>query len=180
MNCGQNHHLFHVILHTYGSWLPGDPKGFRAVKHKKHCEGDWKNPPPNGLHNGLLNYSQSISNPVVSLNIAQRRIVAEAIADNLNHQGAKISICSVSEQHAHLLGEFPIDEVHYKPQINQYMQRCKTWAAKRLRDADEWGGGTLWAQGSKVVRINDRRHWDNVYAYIKRHVNEHAYIYQCL
>src|SRR5262249_17500638 len=43
----------HVIISTLNSWLPGDPRGFRAVNHKIHSSGDYKNPPP-GEHAGLL------------------------------------------------------------------------------------------------------------------------------
>jgi hypothetical protein len=31
--------------HTYGTWLPGDPKGFRTRHHREHIEGDYKKPP---------------------------------------------------------------------------------------------------------------------------------------
>ena len=37
---------WHVTLSTYGSWLPGDQRGFRSRKHKIHSSGDYKNPPP--------------------------------------------------------------------------------------------------------------------------------------
>ena len=39
--------------HTYGTWLPGDPKGFRTRHHREHIEGDYRNPPPKGIYEGL-------------------------------------------------------------------------------------------------------------------------------
>jgi len=44
---------FHITFSTYGAWLPGDPRGFRAWKHKRHSSGDYTNRPPRGEHAGL-------------------------------------------------------------------------------------------------------------------------------
>jgi hypothetical protein len=30
---------YHVVSHVYGSWLRGDPRGWRAVDHREHVEG---------------------------------------------------------------------------------------------------------------------------------------------
>src|SRR4051812_22286516 len=38
----------HVSGSTYGTWLRGDPRGWRSRRHREHCEGDYKNPPPKG------------------------------------------------------------------------------------------------------------------------------------
>jgi len=40
----------HCILGTYGSWLPGEPRGFRTRHHREHVEGNYRNPPPPGLY----------------------------------------------------------------------------------------------------------------------------------
>ena len=32
---------YHVMCHTYGTWLPGDPKGFRTRHHREQVEGDY-------------------------------------------------------------------------------------------------------------------------------------------
>ena len=40
---------YHVVLTTYGAWLPGDPRGFRTRHHREHVPGDYKAPPPVGM-----------------------------------------------------------------------------------------------------------------------------------
>jgi len=30
---------YHVVSHVYGSWLRGDPRGWRSVNHREHVEG---------------------------------------------------------------------------------------------------------------------------------------------
>ncbi len=49
---------FHITFSTYGTWLPGDPRGFRAWKHKLHSSGDYKSRPPQGEHAALQRYAR--------------------------------------------------------------------------------------------------------------------------
>ena len=51
-------HWYHLILSTYGSWLPGDPRGFRTRHHRFHVEGDYKDPPPPGRYEKMHKQSQ--------------------------------------------------------------------------------------------------------------------------
>ena len=61
---------YHLIWGTYGSWLPGDPRGFRTRRHREHVEGDYKHPPPPGLYEGLHAYAtDSLKKPPVAHNL---------------------------------------------------------------------------------------------------------------
>src|SRR5687768_17438019 len=51
---------YHVTVHVYGSWLRGDPKGWRSRHHREHCEGDYRNPPPTGKYDHLYELSKSL------------------------------------------------------------------------------------------------------------------------
>ncbi len=51
--------LYHVTWSTYGSWLPGDPRGFRTRGHRLHVDGDYRNPPPKGKYTGLHAHAKS-------------------------------------------------------------------------------------------------------------------------
>jgi hypothetical protein len=42
-------HWYHCMGNTFGTWLPGSPKGFRTRHHREHVEGDYKHPPPKGM-----------------------------------------------------------------------------------------------------------------------------------
>src|SRR4029079_6566514 len=39
---------YHVTNHVCGSWVRGDPRGWRSRHHREHVDGDYKNPPPTG------------------------------------------------------------------------------------------------------------------------------------
>jgi len=72
---------YHIILNTRGTWLPGDPRGFRSQSHKIHSSGDYKHPPPKGEHAGLHHYSKMISGPPVSLKESLIRIAINTCAE---------------------------------------------------------------------------------------------------
>src|SRR2546430_1609317 len=39
---------YHCTGSTYGTWLRGDPRGWRSSKHHVHVDGDYKKRPPTG------------------------------------------------------------------------------------------------------------------------------------
>lgn len=51
---------YHIMGSTFGTWLPGDPKGFRTRHHREHVEGDYKNPPPKGTHDARWKRSKEL------------------------------------------------------------------------------------------------------------------------
>jgi len=64
---------YHVNGNTYGTWLRGDARGWRARHHREHCEGDYKNPPPKGTYDKLYRRSKDLMpRDAVRLNNAAR------------------------------------------------------------------------------------------------------------
>src|SRR3954469_8997801 len=51
---------YHCTTHTYGTWLRGDPRGWRARHHREHVIGDYKNPPPRGMYEKIFARSKSL------------------------------------------------------------------------------------------------------------------------
>ena len=51
---------YHTTAHTYGTWLRGDARGWRARHHREHVDGDYRNPPPKGKYDALYQYSKSL------------------------------------------------------------------------------------------------------------------------
>src|SRR2546425_7588419 len=81
MEATETLHWFHVTTHTYGTWLPGDPRGFRTRHHREHVEGDYKNPPPKGAYDKLWQRSKDLmKRHPVYLTIPQRKRAAEEFA----------------------------------------------------------------------------------------------------
>src|SRR5438067_13048428 len=51
---------YHITIHVYGSWLRGDPRGWRSRHHREHVDGDYKNPPPKGKYDNLYELSKAL------------------------------------------------------------------------------------------------------------------------
>jgi len=162
---------FHVIMGTYGSWLYGDPRGFRTRHHREHVEGDYKNPPPAGRYNAQLTRSRRLlKQPPVVLSKDWRPVIGGAVRDKLLAAGAQVLCVSMSGQHCHYLAKMPPGPV----------PRKWTGMAKRhshfIADGRGWSG-LLWAVRCKVGPVRDRPHQLNTYAYILDHVCEGAWVW---
>jgi len=154
---------YHVIWSTYGSWLPGDPRGFRTKHHRRHVDGDYRNPPPPGKYEALHARSKaSLKGPAVVIPPALRATVGWACIERFDDEQATVRAISVGGQHAHAAFEWAGDDV--KPLIG----RVKKVASHRVRDELP---GRIWALGCKIVRVRDEAHWRNVVSYVKEQRN---------
>ncbi len=149
----------HVVIGTYNSWLPGDPREFRAEEHKIHSSGDYKKPPPAGEHAGLYKFSKKISNEPVVIPTGARETVGRKIVTNLRTGGHRVLAVSVSGMHAHILVELP-DSL---TEIRRIIGQCKTAASHAIR---EQLPGRVWGRYGGFKPINDKQHHLNTYNYI--------------
>jgi hypothetical protein len=159
----------HVVLTTYGAWLPGDPRGFRTRHHRQHVEGDYKSPPPAGAYAGQFARSRALlKHDPVSLSAPWRQRLGRALWQELTRSNAWLLVVAVSKQQVHLLVKLPGQSP--RPLVG----RAKRGATIRLR-ADGWRGA-LWGVRSKSVQIRDRAHQENAFRYIARHAQEGAWV----
>lgn len=161
---------YHVTIGTYNSWLPGDPRGFRARDHKIHSSGHHKNPPPEGEHAGLHQHSQSISQHATVLPAELRGLIAHKLAQQLEKHGIRILIVSVGGMHAHLLAELPDDGTKAKRLIGITKKGASQAVNKQLP-------GRMWARGCGLKLVRDQSHQQNTFHYIKRHENDGAFVW---
>jgi len=152
---------YHVIWSTYGSWLPGDPRGFRTRHHRRHVEGDYRNPPPPGTDEGLHRHArEAMSKSEVVIPRHLRPAAGEAALERLVKEGADVAALSVAGQHVHVA--FVADAGDVKPIVG----RVKKVSSHRIRHELP---GRVWAIGCKIVRVQDDAHWRNVLSYIRDH-----------
>jgi hypothetical protein len=98
-----NARWFHCILTNYGAWLPGDPRGFRTRHHREHVEGDYKNPPPSGIHTDRFQRSKDLQTfPEVILKPAERKLLGEACVEHLRAREIEVLAIAIGAQHTHL------------------------------------------------------------------------------
>ena len=161
---------YHITFGTLNSWLPGDPRGFRARNHKIHSSGDHKNPPPKGEHAELHAYSQSISGNPALLPKALHRLIGERVIDNLSQHGDRVLVISVSAMHIHLLAELSCDPAQAKLVIGN----AKKSASQAIGDALP---GRVWSRDCGIKPIRDEEHHCNTYLYIRKHALEGAFVW---
>ena len=161
---------YHVSSSTYGTWLRGDPRGWRSRRHREHVEGDYRNPPPEGRHEFLYEQSKRLlKKPPVRLTNDQRRIAVEAIAEKLKQLQRQPLAVSVDTVHYHILGRF------LNGRVRAAVGRAKKHAWHLL--VEQGFSGRAWAKACHPLPISDRQHQLRVYGYIRRHVEKGAYVW---
>ena len=162
---------FHLTSHTYGAWLPGDPRGFRTWKQHEHIEGDYKSPPPPGKYDDVFKRSKSLMKQgKVVLPPLWRAITGRAVLEKLLEVQAEVLCLSMSATHLHALartppGEFPRKWLGMAKKNASFAAHARGWV------------GNVWAKRSKPLPIRDRQHQLNTFGYIRKHIKEGAWVW---
>ena len=161
---------YHVNGNTYGTWVPGDPRGWRERHHRYHVPGDYRKPPPKGHKTGLYRHSRKLLvQPPVHLSNQQCRIAGEAIVEKLTQLEIELLVVCLNEIHYHILGRFG------RKQIRQQMGLAKLTAYHRLRR--RWQVGKVWQRLCNVTPITSRAHQLRVFEYVRKHENGGAWVW---
>jgi len=156
---------YHVTAHVYGSWLRGDPRGWRARHHREHVEGDYKNPPPKGMYDKLYEYSKSLMKRDPEKIAGElRRFVVNAVAERLLQDSIQVLIVSVDACHLHVLARFP--DHHPRHWIG--LAKKHTSHSSRQQGLRDQPGG-LWAKRCEAKPSADREHQLSAFNYIFDH-----------
>ena len=95
---------YHSTAHMYGSWLRGDPRGWRARNHREHVDGDYKHPPPKRTYDELFAQSKALmKRDPVQLERGLRSFVLQMIVERLMVRGSDVQIGSLDGIHLHVL-----------------------------------------------------------------------------
>lgn len=161
---------YHCNGNTYGTWLPGDPRGFRTRHHRFHVDGDYKKPPPAGVHDKQLIRSRRIMKKnAVQLNPRQRDVAVQAFVEKLLGDDVDLIAMAINDHHFHLLARFR----DHRPK--HWIGRAKMHASMLLSDFDL--PGKVWAAGCRTLPIRDRSHQLNVFNYILKHRRQGAAVW---
>ncbi|MFW6133090.1 MAG: hypothetical protein ACOC8F_04280 [Planctomycetota bacterium] len=105
---------YHVNGSTYGTWLRGDPRGWRACHHREHVEGDYRNPPPPGTYDELHRRSgELLKRGPIRLTPQQRRAAGRAMVGKLLALDTDTLAVAVGAAHYHILARFRDDRVRW-------------------------------------------------------------------
>ena len=166
----QGKQWYHIIINTRGSWLTGDPRGFRSRNHRKHSAGDYKNPPPAGQHAGLHKVIRENSRAAVKLPADLYCVIGESMLAKAESQEHRILALAVDAHHAHVLAELPVDRKLVKQIVGSWKQRASHAVRDRLP-------GVIWSKSCDPIRIDDRAHQVCVFEYILEHAQAGAWVW---
>ena len=100
----------HITGSTYGTWLPGDPRGHRTRHHREHAEGDYKNPPPKGASQHHHAHAQTLlKRPPVKLTMQARQLACDTMTEAFLYHNIDIAAIAVDATNYHILARFPDD-----------------------------------------------------------------------
>ena len=175
---------YHCMGSTYGTWVRGDPRGWRERYHRKHVEGDYRNPPKAGTWEAAYQLSiEQMKRDAVRLEKRLRWIAIVAIVASLSGDGVEVLVASLDDHHLHVLGRF---RKHNPRRLLGWAKFNATKTVKRYLKAhgaavgptlELRDGEGIWAKRSKAHPINDRGHQVNSCGYIADHGKRGAVVF---
>lgn len=181
---------YHAVATTYGTWLRGDPRGWRSRRHREHVEGDYRQPPPKGAYQFQFERSKRLMKhePII-LSPSSRVVVCQALVERLLELETELIVLAVASTHSHVVCRFANwSGGKYNPAINtpglrggnalqdgrdpvprHVMGMAMKHASHEARQAGAKRPGPLWAKRPKFVPIEDREHQVNAVRYGQKH-----------
>ena len=167
---------YHCTVGTYGTWLPGDPRGWRERDHHEHVAGDYKDPPPpSKFAAARWQHSKDVMrfDPYL-IESSDRAVVGRFLLESLSIQKIPILGLAVCRKDFHALLQFE------KPRGKRILGEAKKHATFRfapILDAETKKRRPIWEGDECVIPIKDRAHGLEAFHYILKHVREGGWVW---
>ena len=148
---------FFITWTTYGSWLPGDTRGWTDSRGEMHL-------PAERLRASV---ARRLAQDTVTLEGAGRAAVRQSIETLCRIRGWQLHAVDCRSQHVHVV----ITASGRTPEA--VMQQLKMWASRALEAAEEESRGSRpsnlrwWTRGGSLRRVFGERDLDAVVTYVK-------------
>jgi len=130
---------FFLTWPTYGTWLPGDARGWTEYRH------GWQMPDPARE----LESSAKMKEDACILTLQQRELVQRQVKQTCEHRGWTLHGVSCRSNHIHLV----VTAVETHPK--KVRIDIKAWCTRRLKQAYEPSRENWWAERGSQRFIND-------------------------
>lgn len=161
---------------TYGSWLPGDPRGFRSRRGREYIPPPRRYAKPGEPVYDFKEYSQRFkeakedTEACVKLTPLQQRAVMDAVVSEIGAIPVVSAIASVGTTHVHWLAQFG-----NRP-IRTTVGRIKSEATRRL-NASGFHGKRPWSKNCDMKSKSTDQEFRSAFHYIRLHTHEGCLIH---
>lgn len=161
---------------TYGSWLPGDPRGFRTRRGKEYVPPPRRYAKPGEPVYDARQYTERFQEAkgslegCVKLTSQQQKLVLEAIVSEIDAIPVTSAIVSVGATHVHWLAQLGGHP------IRTTVGRIKSEATRQLNEAG-FHGKRPWSKNCDMKSKSMDQEFRNAFHYIRRHTNEGCLIH---
>lgn len=162
---------YHCTVSTYGTWLPGDPRGWRERDHHEHIEGDYKHPPkPSNFNTGRHNHSKRLLRfDPYHIAPPDRETIGRLLLESLEIQKISLLSLAVCENNFHAL--IQCHNRRPKPTLGQAKKHVTFRFAPIINEQTK-ERRPIWEGEGGAKPINDEAHARNAYQYILDHIHE--------
>jgi len=165
-----------ITWSTFGTWLPGDPRGFQTWRGRKHV------PPPKKYakeneptyksknYEGLHAVSERNSGDAVELSMPHQKLALKAIVNDLKNVPLNPAIIAVGSTHVHFLAHFG------ELRIRRTIGRLKASATRELHESGN-SNERIWSRNCHMKSKDNNREFETAFNYIARHREESALVH---
>ncbi len=167
---------YHCTVGTYGTWLPGDPRGWRERNHHEHVEGDYKKPPkPSKFNAARFQHSKDVMRfePYLIAS-ADREPIGQLLIEAFSKRNIPLLALAVCETNFHAL--IQCADGQPKKTLGR-AKRHVTFGFSPIIDPAENTRLKMWETEGGAKPIADEAHARNTFQYILDHVNEGGWVW---
>lgn len=166
-----------VTWSTYGTWLPGDPRGFQTWRGMENVPPPIRYAKPGEKIYAASEYEDryrtarvSMKGQPITLNPSNRRIALNALVEKIDELLDCPSIIAVAGEHCHLLAKFGALEI--RPTIGF----VKAAATRKLHERG-FEQDDPWAKECHIKSKREGREFQVAFEYVHRHIDQGAEVY---
>ena len=161
-----------VTCTTFGTWLPGDPRGFQTWRGHRYIPPPKRYAKPGEPTYRAEDYANeyqlsrdALTQEPVRFNAEQCIVVANAIIEEIATTTVLPAILAVGDVHSHLLAKFG------SLRIRTTMGRFKSAATTQLH-LDDIDSDRVWTRGCHMKSKPARKEFISAFRYLQRHETE--------
>jgi hypothetical protein len=168
-----------VTWGTHGSWLPGDPRGFRTWRRREYVPPQYGEAAsgepiydPNVYTVRHRESRERLTAPPVCLTLADRRIACSALVTEIERVRIVPAIIAVAKSHVHFVAQFG------ELRIRHVVGRLKAAATLSIKNRESPEGGSIWATGCHMKSLYRADDFSSAFRYVDDHREEAAVVHR--